>query len=186
MNRPSDKTIEIIAPSRDVEELTISDGYSIRNVAHAEQRQTFRLPRGGPHDATLVAAKKFYDGSAGGEAGHYAMVFVEFRADGSRWRTAGVKVRAVEAARIAKGMLKSARSAPSKVESPRLGGKAMVNDQSTLIGLPVLDPKGYLLFVRHQMRGDKWGRTRGVEVTPGEVGALAQFLTSLKDHMMAK
>jgi hypothetical protein len=178
VNKPSDTLIEFIAPSRNVDELLISDGYSVRNVAQAEQRSTLRLPRSGTHDETLVAARKFYDGSGGGEAGHYALIFVEFRAAGSRWRTVGVKVRAEEASRIARDMAKGKASKPGRAEPARVGGKVIATDDSELRGAPI--PGGsFLLYVRHRNRAEQYVRTRGVEVRKTEIPVVAGLLKQL-------
>ena len=111
------------------------------------------------------------------------MLWVEFRATGSRWRTAGVKVRAEEAGRIARDMLKGKDSKPGKKEAPRVGGKTVATEESELRGR--LTPgNGYLLFVRHKMRSEEWGRTRGVEVQCYEreivSGLLKQLAAELK------
>ncbi len=176
MKTPNAAVIEAVSPSRDVG-LPISDGLAVRNVAHMESRDTMRLPRGGPYEATLVVVKKFYDGSSGGVAGHYAMCFVEFRAAGSRWRTGGVKIRAEEAPRIARDMLKGKPSKPSAKESPRVGGKTISIEDSELRGAPA---EGYLIFVRHRKgTNGEWMRTRGVEVLETEKPALAALLQGL-------
>jgi hypothetical protein len=177
MNKPSGIIVELVAPSHDVDGLAISDGFSLRNVAHAETRDTLRLPRGGAHEATLVAVKRYYDGSNGGEAGHYLMVWVEFRAAGSRWRTAGVKVRAEEAPRIVRDMTKGKASKPGRNEDPRVGGKTVANDESELHGAPVKD--SFLLFVRHKNRAGEWVRTRGCEVLESERPIVANMLREL-------
>lgn len=182
MNKPSDTIIEAVAPSRDINGVAISDGYSVRNVAHAETRDTLRLPRSGPHDVTLVAVKRYYDGTNGGEAGHYAMIWVEFRAEGSRWRTAGVKVRAEEAGRIARDMLKGKVSKPGRGEPPRVGGKTVANDESQLQGAPLAEFGAiglYAIFVGHRNRAGAWVRTRGVELYPPEWPIVAAFLKNL-------
>src|SRR5271157_1030725 len=138
MKKPPDHVIEAVAPSTWTIEggLPLSDG-SVRNVAHAEQHDTLRVPRGGDYDATLVAARKFYDGSSGGEAGHYLMLFVEFRYGGSRWRTAGLKVRSVEATRVIRALASRKPSVPGRNEPVRIGGKVLANDESSLRGAPV-------------------------------------------------
>ena len=184
MNKPTNETIDAVAPAYDIDGMTLSDGYSVRNVAHAEQRDTLRLPRGGPFSASLVASRKYYDGSGGGEAGHYALLFVEFQSVGSRWRTAGVKVRAVEAARVATHMLRGVPSKPGRSEPPRVGGKETPTDGSELRGIAAGKGKtSYLLFVRHELRSGAFGRTRGVEVLGDEKASLAGLLRVLAATM---
>lgn len=187
MNKPSAAVIESVAPARDIDGLPISDGTSVRNIAHAslDLLKTLRLPRGGSHDAALIAMTRHYDGANGGEAGFYAMLWAEFRAEGSRWRTAGVKIRAEEASRIARDMLKGKPSKPGKSEAPRVGGKTIATDESELRGAPIdggkLGSWGYAIFVRHRMRSGDWGRTRGVEVLEPEMQFVANLLKQLKE-----
>ncbi len=184
MNKPTDAVIEAVAPARDIDGLPISDGTSVRNVAQAEILNTLRLPRGGAHEPTLVAVRRHYDGANGGEAGHYLMCWIEFRAEGSRWRTAGVKVRAKEADRIAKDMLKAKASKPGKGEAPRIGGRAVATDESELRGAPV--GKSYAIYVRHRMANGQWGRKRGVEVHEQELGIVSRLLKQLGDALKEK
>jgi hypothetical protein len=177
MIKPSGIVVELVAPSHDVDGLAISDGYSVRNVAHAETRDTLRLPRGGQYEATFVGVKRYYDGSSGGAAGHYLMAWVEFRASGSRWRTAGVKIRAEEAPRIARDMTKGKASKPGRNEAERVGGKTVATEESELHGAPV--GKGFILFVRHRNRANEWVRTRGCEVLETERPFVANMLREL-------
>jgi hypothetical protein len=179
MNKPSDTIVDEIAPIYDLGiDLPVKDS-GLRNVAHSEMRDTLRLPRSGAHDVTLVGGLKYYDGSGGGEAGHYVMLFVEFRAASSRWRTAGVKIRAVEAPRIIKHLRAAPKwkaSAPGKNEDTRVGGKITPTDNSGLHGSPV--PDGYLIFVKYTSREREY-RTRGVCIQPNEAVAVAALL----DHL---
>jgi hypothetical protein len=177
VEKPSSEVIEMIAPSRDIQGLPITDGYSVRNVVGAELKSSLRLPRGGVHEASIVAMQKFYDGTSGGESGAYLMCWVEFRATGSRWRTAGTKIRRVEAARIAKALLSGKASKPGKNEPPRVGGKEVAVDDSTLIGASIGD--AYIICVRHRLRTGDFGRTRGIEVAGGEKAMLAEVLKRL-------
>ncbi len=187
MNKPPDHVIEAVAPSNYTIEggLPLSDG-SVRNVAHAELRDTLRLPRGGAYEATLVAVKKFYDGSSGGEAGHYLMMWVEFRHGGSRWRTAGVKVRSVEAQRVIRALASRKPSTPSRNEPARIGGKVLANDESSLRGAPV-GKDGYLLYVRSKNpRNEQWSRTGGVEIGAVEAPAVAALLKAIIEKAAEK
>lgn len=177
MQRPGEQLIRLIAPPFEIDELPISDATSIRNVAHAEQLNTMRLPRGGEHNATLVVAKKYYDGASGGEAGHYALAYIEFAAYGSRWRTAGVKIRAEEAARIARDMRAHKPSKPGRKEPERVGGKVIATEESELRGATV--GVHYVVFVKHKHRGTTWSRTLGVQITPIEKAPVAALLQQL-------
>lgn len=177
MIRPDDSIIELVAPSRDIDRLQIADGYTIRNCAHAELRDSLRIPRGGPHDTSLVATRRSYDGSAGGEPGVYLMAWIEFRCSGSRWRTVGSKIRQVEAARIARALVTGKASKPGKGEAPRVGGKTEAVAGSELRGAPV--PGGYALFVRYVGRSGAYVRTRGVELLTAECAIVAGLLKQL-------
>jgi hypothetical protein len=177
MDKPADSIVEAVAPSRDIDGMTISDGTSVRNTAHAEIRDSLRIPRGGHYASSLVAVRRYYDGSGGGEAGDYLMLWIEFRS-GSRWRTAGVKVRAVEAARLARDMMANKGSKPGRSEPRRVGGKTLPTDDSELRGVPV-DGGGFLVFVRHKSRTGAYARTRGVEVLDGERAVVAGLLKML-------
>jgi hypothetical protein len=187
VNRPTDTIIDAVAPPYDIEGLPISDNRSVRNVAHAELLQTLRLPRSDDHDSTLVALRRHYDGANGGEAGHYALCFVEFRAGGSRWRTAGVKIRSVEAKRIGAALISGKASKPGRSETPRVGGKVIATDESELHGSPVgHGVDGYVVYVRHRMRSGEWGRTMGITVLSSEAPVLARFLGTLTQEQAAK
>ncbi len=178
MTTPPEHVLWIVAPNPDVDGLPVRDS-GVRNVAHAELRDTLRLPRGGDYESTLVAVKKFYDGVGGGEAGHYAFVFVEFRHGGTRWRTPGVKVRAVEAARVARALTSRKASAPGKNEPERVGGKDAPNTESSLRGAPV-GKDGYLLYVRSKNpRNEEWSRSSGVEISKAETSMVTAFLKGL-------
>lgn len=178
MNRPPEHVIEAVAPTREVDDLPINDS-GVRNVAHAELRDTLRLPRGGEYEATLVAVKKFYDGANGGEAGHYLMAWVEFRHGGSRWRTPGVKIRAVEALRISKAIVSRKPSVPGRNEPERVGGKLNDNDESSLRGAPV-GRDGYIVYIRSKNpRNETWSRTRGIEVSAVEAPFFAELLKKI-------
>lgn len=180
MQRPPDHVLEVVAPSRDVDGLPLSDG-GVRNVAHAELRDTLRLPRGGEYEATFVAVKKFYDGANGGEAGHYLMTWVEFRHGGSRWRTMGCKIRSVEANRVARAMLARKPSKPGRNEPARVGGKVVANDDSALCGAPV-GKDGYLLYVRSRNpRNGELLRTGGVEINATEAPVVAGLLKQIAE-----
>jgi hypothetical protein len=185
MNKPTEAIIEVVAPSHAIGGMAISDGYGVRNVAGAELRDSLRLPRGGPHEASFVAVRKYYDGISGGEAGAYLFAWVEFRATGSRWRTLGVKVRAEEAARIARDMLKGKQSKPSRDESPRVGGKDMPTTESQLIGAPDTETENYIIFVRHKTKAGIWARTRGVTVLKEERPIVAGLLKQLEESTEA-
>ena len=180
MQKPTLDILNVVAPDREVDELPLSDATTVRNVAHAEQVDTMRIPGHGGHDATLVACRKHYDGSNGGEPGHYLLLFVEFRAYGSRWRTPGVKIRAVEAKRIGRDMMKGKRTKPSASEASRIGGKVLPTEESELRGEPVV-AGGFLLYVRHRLRSGEWARTRGVEVLSVEKGPVAGLLKQLSE-----
>jgi len=180
LKKPTLEILNAVAPDREVDDLPISDGVAVRNVAHAELLDTMRIPGHGGYDATLVACKKHYDGSNGGEPGHYLLLFVEFRTGGSRWRTPGVKIRAVEAPRIARDMMKEKKSKPSASEANRVGGKVLPTEESELRGEPVAGG-GFLLYVRHRLRSGEWARTRGVEVLSVEKGPVAGLLKQLVD-----
>lgn len=178
MTRPPEHVLWIISPNHDVDGLPVRDS-GVRNVAHAEMRDTLRLPRGGDYEATLVAVKKFYDGSGGGEAGHYALIFVEFRHGGTRWRTPGIKVRSVEAARVARALGTRKASVPGRSEPERVGGKEASNTESALRGAPV-GKDGYLLYVRSKNpRNEEWSRTNGVEISKTEAPVVAALLKGL-------
>jgi hypothetical protein len=185
MNKPSDAIIEAVAPSHKIGDMPISDGYGVRNVAGAELRDSLRAPRGGPHEASLVAMRRYYDGASGGKAGAYLMMWIEFRATGSRWRTLGVKIRQEEATRIARDMLKGRQSKPGRDEAPRVGGKEMATTESQLIGAPDTETEDYIIFVRHKSKADIWVRTRGVTVLKTErpivAGLLKQLVESAKE-----
>jgi len=178
MEKPTDADIEAVAPSHDVAGLPISDGYSVRNMAPGSQVMALRLFRGGPRSAALVAVNKYYDGSGGGLAGHYSLLYVEFRIGGGLWRTAGVKVRAVEATRIAGALLRGVASKPKSSEPDRIGGVAATSTESELWGAPVTRG-GYLVFVRHTMKSGIFGRTRGVEILKTEKQPIAEMLANL-------
>ena len=178
MIKPTGIVIAAVAPPREIDGLMIIDHLSVRNVAHAELRDSLRLPRGDSHESTFVAVRKHYDGTGGGEAGHYLMTWVEFRASGSRWRTAGVKIRQVEAARIVRDMMKGKASKPGRSEAARVGGKTVATDESELRAAPV-EAKGYVIYVRHRGRSGEWVRTNGVEVLDVEKVTVANVLKQL-------
>jgi hypothetical protein len=178
MTRPPETVLWIIAPNHEIDGLPVRDS-GVRNVAHAELRDTLRLPRNGDYESTLVAVKKFYDGSGGGEAGHYALIFVEFRHGGTRWRTPGVKVRAVEAGRFVRALKTRKASAPGRSEPRRVGGKDAPNTESSLEGAPV-GKDGYLLYVRSKHpRNGEWSRSGGVEISAAEAPMVAATLKAL-------
>ena len=184
MNKPSDAIIETVAPNHDVGGLAISDGASVRNVAHQETHDALRIPRGGPHDASLVIVRKTYDGSNGGIPRTYVLAYTEFRASGSRWRTVGSKIRQEEAARIARDMMKGVPSKPGRSESDRVGGKTVATDESELRGAPLKDG-AFLIYVRHKNRAGEWVRTRGVEVIDAEVPVVGDLLRRLAKEKTA-
>lgn len=179
MNKPTEMIIEAVEPSHTIGNMAISDAYGVRNVSGAELRDSLRLPRGGPHEAALVSMKRYYDGTSGGAAGAYQMLWVEFRATGSRWRTLGVKVRKEEAARVARDMLKGRQSKPGRDEDPRIGGKEVATTESQLLGAPDTETEDYIIFVRHKTKAGTWARTRGVTVLKAERSIVAGVLTQL-------
>jgi len=184
MDKPSDTVVESVEPSHNIDELPITDGYSLRRVAHAELHDSLRIPRGGPHDATLIALRKSYDGTSGGIPGIYVLLYVEFRTAHGRWRTAGTKVRAEEAARVARDMSKGKASKPAKNEPSRVGGKEVETGESTLMGAPV--DGGYCLFIRSRMRTGAWGRTRGVTILAAEIPIMVLQLQGLAAALKSK
>lgn len=176
--KPGESIIEVVAPFHAIDGLPLADNDMIKNVAHAETRDSLRIPRGGGgslHEASLVAVKRYYDGANGGVAEHYLNCWVEFRALGSRWRTSGVKIRGAEAARITRAMLAGKPSKPGRNEEDRVGGRENTSTDSELRGVPL--PSGaYLIFVRHKNRAGEWARTRGVEILDAEKAAVAAVL----------
>jgi hypothetical protein len=180
MNRPPEHVLWLVAPNHEIDGLPIKDK-GVTNVAHAELRDTLRLPRSGEYESTLVAVRKHYDGGNGGEAGHYALIFVEFRWSNTRWRTPGVKVRAIEAPRIVRALKSRKASAPGRNEPERVGGKDFANTESTLEGAPV-GKDGYLLYVRSRNpRNETWSRTLGVEIHAVEAPMIANILKSVAE-----
>jgi hypothetical protein len=182
MEKPSEQVIEAIAPAKDIAGLTVIDS-GIRNVVGAEMKNSLRLSRHGPYEATLVSVQKYYDGLSGGEAGDYALLYIEFRAASSRWRTSGVKVRAAEALRLARDMLAGKASKPGRNENQRIGGKTVARNDSSLCGAPVGD--GYMIYVKCKDTRDHWVRTRGVHVLALEAPIVANELKSLADKVMS-
>jgi len=178
MEKPSEDVIQAVAPAHDISGLSIIDP-GVRNVVGAELKNSLRLPRGGPYASTLVAVQKYYDGLNGGESGEYAFLYIEFRAASSRWRTAGVKIRQAEAARVAKDLLANKPSKPGRNEKPRVGGKMLARDDSTLCGAPVKG--GYVIYVRCAKASGDWARTQGVEVLALEAPVVANTLKTLSD-----
>jgi len=176
MEKPSEAVIETVAPAHDIGGLTIRDP-GIRNVVGAELKNSLRLPRGGPHDATLVAVQKHYDGLSGGEAGTYLLFYVEFRTT-SRWRTSGTKIRSAEASRVARDLLRGKASKPGKGEAPRIGGHEIARDDSMLCGAPIAGGN-YVLYVKSKNKADQWVRARGVELLPIEIPFVVKELRAL-------
>jgi hypothetical protein len=176
MARPTQALINEIAPPREVG-LPVMDTRGVYRIKQADLKEAMRIPRGGPHGAELVATKRFYDGSTGGESGYYANVFVVFKMNRSTWRTQGVRVLPPEAARIARALRRGTASKPPWSEEPRLSGTG----SGTVTELRA-EPVGaaVLLFVRfrHGSR-QELVRSRGVEVRAREREAVAEGLLKL-------
>jgi hypothetical protein len=178
IDKPSDTTIDRVQPRHNISDLPLYEGSWCRNVADAHlSEDALRLTRSG--GVTLVGVLRYWDGGADGMGTptHYAMLWPEFRAKGSRWRLKGVSVQAAEAARIGRDLLAHRLSRPGKNEPKRRGGKEGASDGGTLLGAPV--GKNYLIFVKHMSQSAHWVRSRGIEVTPDEREAVAQLLTKL-------
>lgn len=173
--KPPAHVVEACFPARELPGLPVRD-LGMTNVTHAETRDSLRLPRPGDHQASLVAVVKHYDGTSGGRAGFYLALWGEVRYGGQRWKTPTLKVRAEEAARVAKDMLACRASTPRRDEAPRYAGRAGLTTDSVLLGVPVAKD-GYLLFVRSAGgAGGGYVRSRGVEILSSETGIVSAML----------
>jgi hypothetical protein len=181
LKKPPEDVVLACFPAWDIPETPLRD-LGLTNVTHAETLDSLRLPRPGQYEATLVAVRKYYDGTGtgGGAPGHYLALWHELRHLGQRWKTPTLKVRAEEAERVARAMLARKASNPGKGEVPRTSGRAGDNDQSKLLGVPV-GKDGYLLFVRSTRdEGETFFRSRGVEVRGNEAVIVASMLRQLE------
>lgn len=172
-NAPT-KTADALFPQWEVAGLAVRDP-GLTCVTHAEPQDHCRLPRFGEHQAFLVAVAKVYDGTSGGAPGKYLALWHEVRHAGQRWKTGTLKVRAEEAARVAKDLLARKPSEPRKGEAPRASGRTGTIDDSQLLGLPV-GKDGYLLYVKSRDRSGGFARSRGVEIKASEAGIVAGML----------
>lgn len=173
--KPPTEIVDACFPAWEVPGVPVRD-LGLTCVTHAEPQDHMRIPRPGEHQASLVAVVKVYDGTSGGQPGTYLALWQEVRHAGQRWKTQTLKVRAEEAARIAKDMLARKPSAPRKGEPPRAGGRAGTTMDSQLLGLPV-GKDGYLLYVRSSGGvGGTFVRSRGVEIKAWEAGVVAGLL----------
>lgn len=181
MARPDQALINNLAPRFEMLAgplaLRVLDTRGVYRIRKSDLKEAMLLPRGGLNEATLVATKRYYDGSTGGEPGYYANVFIVFRVGRSIWRTQGTRVLPPEAARIARALRRGTSSRPSKGEEPRLAGTG----SGTITELRA-EPVGtsILLFVRfrHGAR-QELVRSRGVEVKAREREAVAEGLLKL-------
>lgn len=176
MARPTQALVNEIAPERAVG-LPVLDTRGVYRIKKSDLKGALSLSRGGEHEAALIATKRYYDGSTGGESGYYANVFVVFKVGRSLWRTQGVRVLPPEAARIARALKRGTSSKPPKSEEPRLAGTGSGN-VTELRAEPV--GAAVLLFVRfrHGAR-QELVRSRGVEVRAREREAVAEGLLKL-------
>lgn len=165
--------LDVVAPPFDVG-IPIRDARGCRKIKQSDLAGDLRIPRGGPHNAELVAAYRHYDGGlTGGEgAGYYANLFVAWRAGTQTFRSGGVRILAFEGDRIARALDRGTGTKPGSAEPPRIGGTGATT-QLRAVALP---DDGVLLFVRFGGQGGTHYRSRGVEVRADERAAIAEGL----------
>lgn len=180
LKRPPPEVVDACFQPWEVENEPIRDT-GLTCVTRAETQNSLRLPRLGLHETSLVAVRRYYDGTNGGTAGEYVALWTELRYQGQRWKTPTLKIRAEEAGRVAKDMLARKPSAPRKGEEPRTSGRDGTTRDSSLLGLPV-GKNGYLLYVRSGGGANNgWVRTRGVEIRMSEAGIVSELLRQIAE-----
>ena len=178
--KPPEEVVLECFPAWEVPGVSLRD-IGLTQINAAEVQNGLRLPRQGEFQASLVAVRRFYDGTGtgSGEPGHYLAMWHELRLRGQRWKTPTLKVRAEEAARVAKALVARKASVPGPQEPARAAGRKGDNDQSRLRGVPV-GKDGYLLFVESTPKNsDEPFRSRGVEILTPEAGIVAGLLKQL-------
>jgi hypothetical protein len=165
--------LDVLVPPHEVPGLTVRDARGVRKITQKDLAGDLRIPRGGPHQAELVAAYRHYDGATGGEKGYYANVFVAWRAGTATWRSGGVRILAFEANRIARALDRGTGTRPHAEEPERISG-GVAGTTSQLIARPLGD--SVLLYVRFMGQGGRHYRSRGVEVHADERGPIAAGL----------
>lgn len=165
--------------------LKIRDSRGARKITQADLSGDLRIPRGGPHDAELVAAYRHYDGGTGGQPGYYANIFLSWRVGTATWRSGGVRVLPFEAERIAKALDRGTGTRPSSAEPERISGGPMAT--TSALCAKALDGGSVLLYVKYNGQGGRKYRTRGVEIHEDERAAVAEGLrTFAKQRGRAK
>jgi hypothetical protein len=176
--RPTQDLVNEIAPELPVG-LKVVDTRGVYRIRKSDLKEAMKVSRTGPHEAMIVATKRYYDGGGDPDRkkGYYANVFVVFRSGSAFYRTQGVRVLPAEAARIARALKRGTSSRPSRNEEPRLAGTG----SGTVTELRA-EPFGnsVLLYVRfrHGSR-QELVRSRGVEVRGLERYVVAEGLLKL-------
>ncbi len=168
--------LDELAPPHDIAGLTIRDARGVRKITQKDLAGDLRIPRGGPHQAELIAAYRHYDGStnSGIGAGYYANIFVAWRSGTSTWRSGGARVLPFEAERIARALDRGTGTRPGATEPERVSG-GVAGTTSQLIA-KALGGDAVLLYVRFMGQGGRHYRSRGVEVHESEREAIAAGL----------
>jgi hypothetical protein len=168
--------LDKLVPPHEIRGLTVRDARGVRKITQKDLAGDLRIPRGGPHQAELVAAYRHYDGSTnnGIGAGYYANVFVAWRAGTATWRSGGVRILAFEADRIARALDRGTGTRPWDEEPERISG-GVAGTTSKLIA-KALGNGAVLLYVKFVGQGGRHYRSRGVEVLEDERGPIAAGL----------
>lgn len=163
--------LDELAPPHDVGGLIVRDARTARRIKQSDLKGDMRLPRGGKHNAELVAAYRHYDGATGGEAGYYANLFLVWRIGSQTWRSGGVRILPFEAERIARAVERGTGTRPGGDEPDRVGGTGAITElRAAAVGDSVL------LFVKFGK--GPYFRSRGVEILASERPAIAEGLRS--------
>ena len=167
--------LDKLAPPYDVAGLTIRDARGVRKITQKDLAGALRIPRGGTHQAELVAAYRHFDGYTTGKgAGYYANVFVAWRVGTATWRSGGVRILPFEADRIARALDRGTGTRPWCEEPERISG-GVAGTTSQLCARPVGND-AVLLYVRFVGQGGRHYRSRGVEVHEDERAPIASGL----------
>ena len=168
--------LDKLAPPHDVAGLTIRDARGVRKITQKDLAGALRIPRGGTHQAELVAAYRHFDGHTtdGKGAGYYANVFVAWRVGTATWRSGGVRILPFEADRIARALDRGTGTRPWCEEPERISG-GVAGTTSQLCARPVGND-AVLLYVRFVGQGGRHYRSRGVEVHEDERAPIASGL----------
>lgn len=175
MSTPPLELLDKLAPPHDVG-TPIRDSRGARRITQKDLAGALRLPRGGLHQAELVATMRHYDGSLtnGAGAGYYCNVFLAWRVGTATWRSGGVRILPFEAERIARALDRGTGTRPRAEEPERVSGGAQATTSE--LCARAMGGGSVLLYVRFFGQAGKRYRSRGVEVLKGERAAVAEGL----------